>query len=84
MWRYLAAGERLWLLDEEQAIDLGMPDHDFWFIDNECVLRLHYSDQYRLIGGEVIVERSRIAQYRSWCDLAWSHAVSPSPAVRAP
>lgn len=82
MWRYPATGEQLWILDEDQAIDLDMPDHDFWVIDDECVLRLRYSDRYTPLGGEVIVDRPRVARYRSWRDLALSHAVSPQPSVR--
>ena len=71
-----AAGEPLWLLGEECAMDLGLPDYDFWLVDDEYVVLLHYDAEHALTGGEVLVCAPAVACCRRWRDLALSHSVS--------
>lgn len=58
-WGYTpnaAAGEDICIVDEtERGARLTLSvDHDFWLVDGEHVLRMHYDDAGRLLGCEAL------------------------------
>lgn len=59
-WGYLytsKAGEEIYVLDlAETARPSGLLEEDFFVIDDRRVLRMHYDDQGRLLGGEPLPE----------------------------
>ena len=72
-WGYLpnvAAGEEVWILDlAERPAPAGLVDHDFWLLDDEHVVRMHYDDQGRFIGAEVL-DAEQLPRYQRARDLA--------------
>lgn len=58
-WAYpgnLQAGEDTRVLDGARADELGLPDWDFWFFDDEVVLRLNYEADGTHIGHEILAD----------------------------
>ena len=74
-WGYLpnvAAGQDVRILDLAErprppALDL---DHDFWVLDDQLAVRMHYDQDGRFLGAEV-VPASELARYRA----AWEAAI---------
>jgi hypothetical protein len=72
--KYLnAAGEDIRYLSRDQAV--GLPDHDFWLFDDVKLALLHYDDEDRFLGAEIVEDPEEVAQHRAWRDLAWRRAV---------
>lgn len=71
--QFLAAREDVRLLPETLALDLSLPDHDFWIIDQDTVVLLRYTAEHRLDSG-LLVSDDRVASYRAMRDLALDHA----------
>lgn len=55
-WGYAynaVAGEDIRILDvTEQRTPAGLVDHDFWLIDDQHAIRMHYSDSGQFVGFE--------------------------------
>lgn len=55
-WGYFhnaAAGEDIRIIDlAEQALPAGLPEHDFWLIDDRHAITMHYSDDGQFLGAE--------------------------------
>lgn len=55
-WGYACnadAGEDIRIIDlAERPLPPGLPDHDFWLIDDRHAIRMHYSDGGRFLGAE--------------------------------
>ena len=66
-WGYLpnvAAGEDIWILDlAERPVPAGLVDHDFWLLDDEHVIRMHYDGQGRFVGAEIL-DDAQLPRYR--------------------
>ncbi|GGS37055.1 DUF6879 family protein [Actinokineospora fastidiosa] len=75
------AGEDIRVITEGQARALGLPEHDFWLFDGRLVARMHFGDDGRWRGAELINETDTVARHRAWRDLAWEHA-TPYPQYR--
>jgi hypothetical protein len=70
-----AAGEDIRYLDREEARSIGLPDHqDWWLFDSHRLLRLHFDDQDRALGGELVIDPIAVVDANRWRDLAWHHA----------
>ncbi len=76
-WGYLPnsdAGEIISILElEANAIPLGLVDHDFWLLDDQHVVRMHYDDDGRLSHGEV-ADVEKLPVYRRARDTAMALA----------
>jgi hypothetical protein len=47
------AGEDILILDlAERTLPAGLTDHDFWLIDNQHAIVMHYSDDGQFVGAE--------------------------------
>lgn len=76
-WGYainIRAGADVCVIDlAEQPRPAGIPDEDFWLLDDEAVLIMHYDDQGRFLGAEPAVQ-AELPRYRHARDVAWKAA----------
>lgn len=78
----MACGERIGVVSEARAVELDLPDHDFWIVDDEYVIVVNYRD-HLCVGATAVVDPAVVAQYRQLRDLAARHAVASTPSQRA-
>jgi hypothetical protein len=52
----------------------GLPDHDFWLLDDRDVYRMHYTPEGKFVAGEHL-PADRLAEYQGYRDVALTHAV---------
>jgi hypothetical protein len=77
-WGYapnVEAGEDIRILDlseHPRPTDLAV-DHDFWLLDSEHLIRMHYADDGQFAGGEVL-GASELHRYRAARDAALAAA----------
>jgi hypothetical protein len=71
----VAAGEDIRYLTRDQAQDVGLPNHDYWLFDSRKLVRMHFDDADRFLGGEIIEDPAVIVQHNYWRDAAWHRAV---------
>jgi len=69
------AGEDIRYLPRDQAEAAGLPDHDFWLLDSRKLVRMHFDDTDRFLGGEVVDDPAEVVQHNYWRDAAWHHAI---------
>ena len=69
------AGEDIRYLARDQALAVGIPEHDYWLFDSRKLVRMHFDDDDRFLGGEVIEEPAAIVEHNYWRDAAWHWAV---------
>jgi hypothetical protein len=68
------AGEDIRYLVREQAREQGLPAHDYWLFDSRTLVRMHFDDGDRFLGGEVVDDPAVIVQHNYWRDAAWHRA----------
>ncbi|MGH3981983.1 MAG: DUF6879 family protein [Pseudonocardiaceae bacterium] len=71
----VAAGENIRYLTRNQAQEIRLPNHDYWLFDSRKLMRVHFDENDRFLGGEVIDDSAEIVQHNYWRDAAWHHAV---------
>jgi hypothetical protein len=69
------AGEDIRYLTRAAAAAAGLPHHDYWLFDSRMLVRMHFDDQDRFLGGEAVDDPAVIVQHNYWRDAAWHHAV---------
>ena len=69
------AGEDIRYLTRERARVEGLPDHDYWLFDSRKLVRMHFDDGDRFLGGEVVEDPSAVVDHNYWRDAAWHRAV---------
>ena len=69
------AGEDIRYLTRDQAQSEGLPAHDYWLFDSRTLVQLHFDDEDRFLGGELIEDPAVIVQHNYWRDAAWHKAV---------
>jgi hypothetical protein len=76
-WGYglnIHAGADVRVLDlAERPRPAGVPDEDFWLLDDEAVLIMHYDDQGRFLGAEP-ADQAELSRYRNAREAAWEAA----------
>ena len=72
--RHVRSGEDIRILDLTGQPDTGLPDHNFWLLDEERVVRMLYRPDGTQIGRE-LVEDPDIGAYLSYRDVALAGAV---------
>ena len=70
----VAAGEDVRYLDRARAIELDLPDHDFWLFDDERLALLWFTPDGRLLGAQVTREAALVRQHKHWLDVAQKEA----------
>ena len=68
------AGEDIRYLTRDKAEVAGLPNHDFWLFDSSKLVRMHFDDDDRFLGGEVIEDAAEIVQHNYWRDASWHYA----------
>lgn len=73
---FTAAGEDLRIISlPEGGWPEDVPHHDYWLFDDRDVWRMHYGDDYRWTGAELIDDEATIADHLRWRDAAQAQAV---------
>lgn len=72
----IAAGEDIRYLERTEALELGLPNYDYWLFDSRKLVRLHFDDSDdRLVKVEIIEDDyEQIVQANYWRDVAWHRA----------
>jgi len=66
----VAAGEDIRYLPRREAIRLQLPDHDFWIFDDDRLAVMHFDDDDRFHGAEIVTDPTVVARHRRWQDVA--------------
>jgi hypothetical protein len=53
----------------------GIPRHDFWIFDERAVWRMHYGDDHRWSGAELLDDERVVNDHLTWRDTALARAV---------
>lgn len=69
------AGEDIRWVHESVARDLGLPEYDYYLVDDERVAIMRFDAEYTLVDVKVTTQPDVVAQHRRWRDLVWHHAV---------
>jgi hypothetical protein len=69
------AGDDVRYLTRDRAEAENLPRHDYWLFDSRKLIRMHFGEDDRFLGGEVITEPAAIVQHNYWRDASWHHAV---------
>jgi hypothetical protein len=68
------AGEDIRYLTREAADVAELPKHDFWLFDSRLLVRMHFGEQDKFQGGEVIDDPAEIVEHNYWRDASQHHA----------
>lgn len=53
----------------------GLPRYDYWLFDDHDVWRMHYGDDHRFRGAELIEDEDSIRQHLQWRERALAQAI---------
>nr|WP_238598022.1 DUF6879 family protein [Saccharothrix sp. ALI-22-I] len=68
------AGDDIRYLTREQAGEAGLPQYDYWLFDSRKLVKMHFADDDRFVGAEVVEDPSVIVEHNYWRDAARHHA----------
>jgi hypothetical protein len=69
------AGEDIRYLSREIASGLDLPNHDYWLFDSRKLVVMHFGEQDKFQGGEIITDAGGIVKHNYWRDVALHHAI---------
>ncbi|MGH3812466.1 MAG: DUF6879 family protein [Pseudonocardiaceae bacterium] len=72
------AGDDIRYLIRAKAEALDLPGHDYWLFDSRKLVRMHFGDDDRFLGGEVVEDPTMIVRHNYWRDAAWHYAIRRS------
>jgi Family of unknown function (DUF6879) len=70
-----AAGEDIRYVARDEANDAGLPNHDYWLFDSRKLARMHFGEDNRFLGAEIVEDPAVIVEHNYWRDAAWHCAV---------
>jgi len=70
-----SAGEDIRYLPRDLAAAEGVPSHDYWLFDSRTLVKMHFDDEDRFLGGEATGDPAVIVQHNYWRDAAWHRAM---------
>jgi hypothetical protein len=73
--RNVDAGEDIRWITQSKARELGMPDYDFYILDDDRLVILRFDDDTVLLGADVTDDPDAVARHQEWRSLVWRHAV---------
>lgn len=73
--RNVQAGEDIRYLPRRDAESLGLPNLDYWLLDSDRMYIVRFADDDTLVGGELVTNRSLVAQASRWEEMAWERAI---------
>jgi hypothetical protein len=68
------AGDDIRYLTRDQAEAVDLPNHDYWLFDSRKLVKMHFGDDDRFVGAEVVDDPTTIVQHNYWRDVARHHA----------
>ena len=68
------AGDDIRYLDRKDAT--GLPDYDYWLFDSRIVAKMHFTDDDKLIGAELIDDPATVVEHNYWRDAALHQATT--------
>ncbi|MGW3346810.1 DUF6879 family protein [Nonomuraea rubra] len=68
-------GEDIRYLPRHQAVELGLPEHDYWLFDERLVVLMHFDDADAFVGAELVDDPATVAEHRRWQATAWEHSI---------
>lgn len=69
------AGEEVRFLPRGRAAGLDLPPRDFWLFDSRRVAALHFAEDGRFAGAEIITDPAEVVRHCHARDATWHHAV---------
>lgn len=69
----IEAGESIGIIDLAEQTVSGLPDHDFWLMDDRDVHRMHYTPEGKFTGAELLPP-DRLTEYQDYRDRALTAA----------
>jgi|AntDryMetagUQ889_1029465.scaffolds.fasta_scaffold00799_7 hypothetical protein len=74
----VAAGDEIRYLPRQRAreLELGLPDEDYWIFDARTTSIIHFDEDDRPVGYELIDDPTEVVPRLHWFDAAWHHSVS--------
>lgn len=69
------AGDDIRYLTRDKAGVLNLPGHDYWLFDSRKLVRMHFGEDDRFLGGEVVQDSVSVVQHNCWRDAAQHYAV---------
>ncbi|MEY9944042.1 DUF6879 family protein [Kitasatospora sp. GAS1066B] len=69
------AGEDIRMLPREVAVELALPDFDFWLFDSKVMARFHFDADDDTLGVELTEDPAVVVAACQARDAAWHHAV---------
>jgi hypothetical protein len=69
------AGEDIRYLARDRADKSGLPNYDYWLFDSRKLVRMHFDQHDRFLGGELVEDPAEVVQANYWRDAAWHQAV---------
>jgi hypothetical protein len=74
--RMVEAGEEIRIIAVPQGErPCELPRHDYWLFDDHDVWRMHYHENFRFAGAELLDDSDAIAEHLHWRDLALARSV---------
>jgi len=77
---HASAGEAIGYLPRSEAEALGLPDADWWLLDDERLILMEFGAAGEIAGKSLTADPEIVARHREWRDLAVANA---APAVLA-
>lgn len=69
------AGEDIRYLPRDTASGLDLPNHDYWLFDSRKLVVMHFGEQDKFQGGEIVTDAAEIVTHNYWRDVAQHHAI---------
>jgi hypothetical protein len=69
------SGEDIRYLPRQRAMELDIPEEDFWLLDSGLVLIIHFDDDDMLMGAEPVTDPPEVDRRCQWRDVAWHYAI---------
>jgi hypothetical protein len=70
-----AAGEDIRYLTRNVAQGVKLPEHDYWLFDSRKLVEMHFGEDDRFLGAEIVEGPAVIVEHNYWRDAAWHWAV---------
>jgi hypothetical protein len=70
------AGDDIRYLTRDQASAAELPGYDYWLFDSRKLVKMHFGDDDRFVGAEVIEDPAAIVQHNYWRDAARHRALN--------
>ena len=71
----VAAGEDIRYLSRGQAMELGLPEHDYWLLDSHKMCILRHDERDVLLGADVISDPTVVVEHAHYRDVARHYAL---------